>query len=125
MICTSKFISISHTGEHNCESFFSAPLVRMVTVDVPFFQTVLSYGKSKVSGVWSALPMSESDEFRILRQFIMWVWNEEFLTDVGFTSYGQIVTSHEAIAPICGCFKVKNVHVFCIKLGFQPNMNCV
>ena len=62
--------------------FFPAPLVRMVTVDVPFFSIVLSAGRSKVNGVWSALPMSESGGFRIC------------------TSYGQIVMSHEAISPI-------------------------
>ena len=39
---------------------FFAPLVRMVTVDMPFFSIVLSAGKSKVNGVWSALTMSES-----------------------------------------------------------------
>ena len=67
MIVLSNFIqnqdnlphgSISHTSQHNSELFFHA-IGLYGHSGCDFFLTVLSDGKSKVNGVWSALPMSK------------------------------------------------------------------
>ena len=92
--------SLIHPPLH-LSKVISWPVVCMETEDVPFFSMVMSDGRSKVSGVWSALPMRDSGGFSSLRRRMIKRWKTVTLCSrlSGSLWYGSCVVWVDHVVP--------------------------